>query len=99
MERGAMADYLENYAGGIKALVRDERALRRAERPAKTDRQDNARAALKAATAMAPEAVVTDADGLAVVIARREGDGTLAIVAALPQGTDLCRRVVLATQG
>lgn len=99
MERGAMADYLENYAGGIKALVRDERALRRAERPTKTDRQDKARATLKTAAAIPPEAVATDADGLAVVVARREEDGTLSIVAALAEGSDLGRRVVLAAQG
>ncbi|MEJ7927418.1 hypothetical protein WG908_11700 [Sphingobium sp. AN641] len=96
MAQGSFAHYLENYAGGLKALVRDERALRRAERPAAPDRNPGARAALKAATAIDTAVVPTDADGLAVVVARREADGSLAIIAALPQESALAQRVVLA---
>ncbi len=95
MAAGSLAEYLERYAGGLKALVRDERALRRAERPAKQDRQVGARAMLRGASALATDDVVTDEDGLAVVVARREADGSLSIIAALPHGSDLSQRVVL----
>ena len=75
---------------------RDERALRRSQKPTKPDRRQVARDAVKTAAALDPVAVATDADGLAVVIARREADGTLAIVAALPGDSDLNQRVISA---
>ncbi|MBH1999082.1 MAG: hypothetical protein I8H96_08055, partial [Sphingomonadaceae bacterium] len=93
---GSLATYLSAYAGGLKGLVRDEREHRRAHAPAKPDRRENARNAMKAAAAINPVAIVTDLDGLAVVIARREADGTLAIVAALPEGSDLGHKVIVA---
>ncbi|MDO7833681.1 hypothetical protein Q4610_01360 [Sphingobium sp. HBC34] len=93
---GALADYLSAYKGGLKALVRDERARRRADGPARPDRGQIARTAIKTATPLDPVAVTTDADGLAIVIARREQDGTLSIVAALPEGSDLGQRVIVA---
>nr|WP_186378794.1 hypothetical protein [Sphingobium sp. B2] len=37
-----------------------------------------------------------DTDGLAIVVARREADGSLALVAQLPEGSDLAQRVMLA---
>lgn len=93
---GSLAAYLSDYVGGLKALVRDERAQRRSQTPAKPDRRQVARDAVKMAAALDPVAVATDADGLAVVIARREADGTLAIVAALPGDSDLNQRVISA---
>lgn len=93
---GMLADHLSNYSGGLKALVRDERALRRAEAPPRPDRRENARSAMKAAAAIDPQALATDADGLAIVVARREADGTVVLVAALPEGSDLAQRVILA---
>jgi hypothetical protein len=92
--RGAMADYLEGYDGGLKGLVRDARAARRADRPAPADPSLAARAHLRAAQALPDDAIATDADGLAVVIARREADGSMAIVAALPADAVPARRIV-----
>lgn len=93
---GALSDYLARYEGGLKALIRDERSQRRATAPARPDPRQAARAAMKAALALDPVAIPTDEDGLAVVIARREADGTLAIVGALPDGSDLGQRVMVA---
>ncbi|MGA1805878.1 MULTISPECIES: PAS domain-containing protein [Sphingobium] len=93
---GSFAAYLASYDGGLKALVRDERAARRADMPARPDKRQTARDTMKCATALDPRAVATDNDGLAVVVARREADGTLAIVGALPEGSDLGQRVILA---
>ncbi|MDF0545633.1 hypothetical protein PX699_25040 [Sphingobium sp. H39-3-25] len=94
MERGGMAVYLEQYDGGLKGLVRDERAARRAERPVRPDPAVAARARLRSAQPLSMEAIQTDAEGLALVVARREADGSMAIVAALPADADPARRVV-----
>jgi hypothetical protein len=91
---GALADHLNSYPGGLKALVRDVRAERRAEKPARPDSRTSARATLKAAQALEPQAVATDTDGLAVLVARRETDGSLSIVAALSGTSTLSDRVV-----
>ena len=93
---GTLGDYLAEYPGGLKALIRDERAQRRTALPPRTDPRQTARAAMKAAAPIDPIAIPTDEDGLAVVVARREADGTLAIVGALPDGTDLGQRVIVA---
>lgn len=93
---GTFADYLARYEGGLKALIRDERNQRRSAAPARPDRRETARAAMKAAAPIDPVAIATDQDGLAVVVARREADGTLAIVAALADGSDLGQRVIMA---
>ncbi|HKT75328.1 MAG TPA: hypothetical protein VJQ78_01260, partial [Sphingobium sp.] len=96
---GTLGDYLARYEGGLKALIRDERSQRRASAPLRPDPRQAARAAMKAAAALDPVAVPTDQDGLAVVIARREADGSLAIVGALPDGSDLGQRVIVAAAG
>lgn len=93
---GALADYLASYKGGLKALVQDERARRRADRPARPDPRQSARTAIRTRDALDSAVIATDADGLAVVVARREPDGTLAIVAALPEDSDLGQRVIIA---
>lgn len=98
MAAGTMTAYLESYAGGLKGLVRDERAVRRAEKPAKPDRQAAARETLKAAPALATRDIDADVDGLSVVVARREADGSLAIVAALPVGDALLPKVLVAAR-
>jgi hypothetical protein len=54
----------------------------------------DSRAALKAAQPLQQHAITTDSDGLAVVVARRESDGSLSIVATLPGPSTLFDRVV-----
>ena len=95
---GELADYLAHYKGGLKALVAEERARRRADRPARPDPAQQARAAIRAAAPIDPGSVPTDVDGLAIVVARREADGSLALVAALPEGSDLGRKVIVAAR-
>lgn len=96
LERGALADHLAAYEGGLKAIVRDVRAARRAQMPERPDRNRSARNAFKHAPALAPQAILTDEDDLAVVVARREVDGSFAIVAALPEGSPLGGKVMIA---
>ncbi|OAN55399.1 PAS domain-containing protein [Sphingobium sp. TCM1] len=93
---GKFAEYLATYVGGLKAVVRDERALRRSAQPARPDKRQLARTAMKAAAPLDPLAITTDADGFAVVVARREVDGSLSLVGALPEDSDLGQRVIAA---
>lgn len=93
---GKLAEYLAAYVGGLKAVVRDERAQRRSAQPARPDKRQVARNAMKAAAPIDPVAITTDADGFAVVVARREADGSLSLVGALPEDSDLGQRVITA---
>lgn len=94
MDSGTLGAYLETYAGGLKALVRDERLAKRKERPATANPVHEARRKLCAALAIAPQDIATDEDGLAVLIGRREADGSLSIVAAIDGDPALTDRVV-----
>lgn len=96
VKMGHLADYLSGYVGGLKALVQDERALRRSQAPARPDRRMVARDVMKSASILAHSAIATDTDGLAIVVARREADGTLALIGALPDGSGLRHRVMAA---
>jgi hypothetical protein len=51
---------------------------------------------MKTAAAIDPLTIHTDGDGLAVIVARREKDGSLAIVGAVPEGSDLSQRAIIA---
>lgn len=77
--RGAFAAYLEQYEGGLKAIVRAERA-RRAPTP-KPDRGEAARATLRAAPPKAEIAFETGDEEFVLLVARRAGEGRMAILA------------------
>ncbi|SCW34576.1 hypothetical protein SAMN02927924_00080 [Sphingobium faniae] len=96
MGMGTLAAHLAAYEGGLKALIRDVRAARRADMPARPDRGRAARDAIKVAPPLTPQSILTDEDGLAILVARRESDGSLAFVAALPEGSNLGTKVMLA---
>ncbi|MCP1470563.1 hypothetical protein J3E64_002251 [Sphingobium sp. OAS761] len=93
---GTLSDHLAAYTGGLKALVADERARRRAMSPARPDKREAARSRMKTAEPISPVDVQTDADGLAVIVARREADGSLSLLAALPQESGLGQKVIVA---
>ncbi|RVT43675.1 PAS domain-containing protein [Sphingobium algorifonticola] len=94
LEAGSLADYLEHYAGGLKGLVGDARAARRSVQHAKPDRAHLSRARLRTAPALALNLIATDGDGLAILIGRREADGSLSIVGTLPGDSPLADRVL-----
>src|SRR3546814_4684847 len=75
LESHALAAYLEQYAGGLKGLVRDMRQARRKEKPAAASRTDAARKKLRSKVALKPEEVPTDEHGFAIMVGRREADG------------------------
>lgn len=94
MAVGTLATYLERYDGGLKALVRDTRLARRKEKPLATETADAARAKLRSAPVLPLTGIPTDEHGFAVLVGRREADGSIAIVAAVEDDPALTERVV-----
>jgi hypothetical protein len=77
--RGALAGYLEGFEGGLKAVVRAERA-HRAPAP-KADRGEAARVSLRAAPARAEVEIESGDAEFVILVARRTDAGRLAVLA------------------
>lgn len=92
IEAGAFADFLESFAGGLKGVVAAERA---AKRPVpKADRREASRAALRQAPALAVVDVEAEGDEFVLLLARREADGRLAIVAPVAEDEKLIDQAI-----
>lgn len=94
MAVGSLGAYLERYEGGLKGLVRDARLARRKDKAAVPNAADAARAKLRSAPALSLAELPIDEHGFAVLVGRREADGSIAIVAAVESDPALCERVV-----
>ncbi len=89
---GALREQLERQPGGIKAIVREERVARRpAARPSMAEA---ARAALRRAPAQARITLPSGGDEFVLLIARREPDGSLAVLAPVPSDAALLDRAM-----
>ena len=76
---GGFESFVERFDGGLKGVVRAERRLRRpAPRP---DAIEQSKAALRHAPALASIDIAAPAGEFVLLIARREADGRLAVVA------------------
>lgn len=78
LPRGAVASWLDGFAGGLKAVVAAERALRAP--AAKPDGASRARAALRTRPSQATVAIATGSDEFVLLIGRRIEDGQVAIL-------------------
>lgn len=88
---GSMPLFLERYDGGLKAVVKAERVLRRpAERP---DRDAPIRLALAAAPALGTVRIDDAVGEFVALVARREHDGSLSIISASAADDVQLRRV------
>ena len=99
LPRGALARQLGFYEGGLKGLVRDMRDMRRAEGTAPSSpavrRLDRAvRKLNKASPAEAADLPFGDL-GLAVVVARREEDGSISLVAGVGLDDKAAQKVMI----
>src|SRR3546814_17252391 len=94
LERQARAANLEQCEGGLKGLVRDMRQARRKEKPAAASGTDAARKKLLSKVALKPEEVPADEHVFAIMVGRREADGSLSIVGAVEGDPVLAERVV-----
>jgi hypothetical protein len=83
--RGDMAAFLSTYQGGLKAIVRAERA-RRAPAP-KADKTEQARAALRSREAQATLELETGESEFVVLLARRIEPGKVAILGPVDDAT------------
>ena len=89
---GRMQDCLESFEGGLKGIVRAERRERRpAPRP---DAGQAARDALRAAPVLARVEIAAEAGEFVLLVARREQDGTLAVVAPVRADAALLDRAI-----
>lgn len=94
MEPGALIDHLHASPGGLKGVVAHVRALRRgAAAQAAPKARVKSRRKLSAAPSIEPMQVAVGDEGLAVVVVRREADGSLALVATLEPEDHLAERV------
>lgn len=99
LARGELAELLANHKGGLKGLVRDMRSARNggpSTNAKPTQRLDRAvRKLLK--SKVADEVALPFGDlGLAVVIARREADGSIALVAGVSLEDKAAQKVMIA---
>jgi hypothetical protein len=90
--QGELATFLERFGGGLKGVVQAERRERRpAPRP---DAGGEARAALQRADPIAYLNIEAEGEDFVLLVARREGDGRLAIVAPVRPDKALIDRAI-----
>jgi hypothetical protein len=90
--QGELATLLERFGGGLKGVVQAERRERRpAPRP---DAGGEARAALQRADPIAYLNIEAEGEDFVLLVARREGDGRLAIVAPVRPDKALIDRAI-----
>jgi len=92
--QGALADYLARYAGGLKGVVRDERAARQSKRSDRPDRDVAVRNKLRAVPSMPLSAVPATDQEFIVLVARRDADGDIGIVGMVDGADQLARQVL-----
>jgi hypothetical protein len=93
LEAGALADHIDAQAGGLKAMVAAERQARKP-LTAPPSHAEIARAALRK---IAPQMVIdlpSDAGEFVLLLARREDDGRLAVIAPVPEEDSLVDRAI-----
>jgi hypothetical protein len=89
---GAFRDYLESYQGGLKSVVQAERRARRPD-PG-PDAGEALREALRAAVPVGFVDIESDGAEFALLVARREADGRLAIVGRAVADPALIERAI-----
>ena len=93
LDAGALADHIEAQPGGLKAMVAAERQARKPV-TAPPSHAEIARAALRK---VAPQIVIdlpSDAGEFVLLLARREDDGRLAVIAPVPEEQNLVDRAI-----
>lgn len=92
MPAGGLAPFLESFEGGLKGVVKAERDQRRT-RP-KVNATDQTRASLRQAAPLAIVEVEAGEGEFVLLLARREDDGRLAIVAPVAADEKLLDRAI-----
>jgi hypothetical protein len=93
LEPGALADHIEALPGGLKAMVAAERQARKPV-TAPPSHAEIARAALRKVAAQVVIDLPADSGEFVLLLARREGDGKLAVIAPVPEEESLVDRAI-----
>ena len=89
---GGLTEYLERFSGGLKGVVQAERRERRPQ--PKADPGEAIRAELREADVLAYVDIVAEGDEFVLLIARKDADGDLAIVAPVAPDKALIERAI-----
>ena len=93
--QGGLCTFLERFSGGLKGIVQAERRERRP--TTKPDAGEDARAALRVVEPIAYLNVEAEGDDFVLLVARREADGRLAVVAPVRPDKTLIDRAIRGT--
>ena len=93
LEPGALADHIEALPGGLKAMVAAERQARKPV-TAPPSHAEIARAALRKVAAQIVIDLPSDSGEFVLLLARREADGKLAVIAPVPEEESLLDRAI-----
>jgi hypothetical protein len=93
LDAGALADHIEAQSGGLKAMVAAERQARKPV-TAPPSHAEIARAALRKVAARIVIDLPSDAGEFVLLLARREDDGRLAVIAPVPEEQTLVDRAI-----
>jgi len=93
LEPGALADHIETLPGGLKAMVAAERQARKPA-AAPPSHAEIARAALRKVAAQVVIDLPADSGEFVLLLARREDDGRLAVIAPVPEEESLVDRAI-----
>ncbi|PXA85367.1 hypothetical protein DMC47_37650 [Nostoc sp. 3335mG] len=93
LDPGALADHIEALPGGLKAMVAAERQARKPI-TAPPSHAEIARAALRKVAAQVVIDLPADSGEFVLLLARREDDGKLAVIAPVPEEASLVDRAI-----
>jgi len=96
LERGSLAQFLGEAEGGLKAVVKAERRLRREEQGKAIEEERGIRAALakklRALEALTLAALAGEGPEFALVMVRRDAEGGVVVLGELPEDVPLLER-------
>lgn len=100
IEKGALAEFLAGYDGGLKAIVSAEREARRngSDKVANIAEKDDVLDRLRTAPAKQLSEIETGNDEFIVLVARKDADGQLAIVGPVDANQKLTSQVLKNTR-
>lgn len=97
LEKGTLAGQLGFYEGGLKGLVRDVRAARNAGEPPRGARSlERAYRKINKAQRLDAGALSFDEQGVTLIIARREHDGSMSFVACADTHDKAAQKILIA---
>lgn len=96
IDRGELAQFLSDAEGGLKGVVREERKLRREEQGKPVEEtggvRDEIAEKLRALAPQRLEDIASDGAEFALLMVRREADGTISLIGEVPEDIPLVEK-------